>query len=715
MSFVDRVRRANEPGPPEDSILFRMSAAGTVAVAIAACWAQGELGASTAVGAVILVALGNVFSYHRRRNPLPWLKLGLAVAVSGAFVWFFVSVSARTTIGDLSSVEGPLAVLFTWIQVTHAFDVPSRRDLGFSLAGSATLMAVAAAQAVDSTFGIYVVVWAAIGIAGLSAMWSSMAGGAPVRLRPVLSSFTGVLVVGVGLVALLPPPHASSTVLFPSSLAHDIPLGSSGGLVGGGSDGSEPLRSGSATGPDRVGGLLGFAGPLDTAIRGSLGNQVVVRVRAQRPSFWIAETFDDWSGQSWTETVPAHTTAFHALTYGPPFAVPVPADQASGGVRDIQTFYLAQPGPNLVFHAADATEVWFPTSRLFVADDGTMRTATTMGAGSVYTVESTVSTATAADLRQARSGAPGGARLDPAQAAADTQLPHPYPRVQQLAERITASAPDVYDKVQALEAWIGSHTRYTTDIPPLAKGQDTVTEFLFGNRRGYCEQISTALAVMLRSLGIPAREATGYVPGSFNPITDLYDVEAKDAHAWVQVWFPGYGWQSFDPTAEVPAANPTPARALGHALGAEVRRIPVLPTVAAMALASIAVLWHRRRRRVPATWPATITNELVRAARRGGVAVGDHDPLVAVGANLDRQWPPGDRLETPARLLAWHAEQAAYGRAEPGPAERRALTRAAVRLRRRARRLRKASPLTPGAPGALPPTSPPPPAGGGTP
>ena len=127
-----------------------------------------------------------------------------------------------------------------------------------------------------------------------------------------------VLVVGVGLVALLPPPHASSTVLFPSSIANDVPLGSAGGLVGGGADGTEPLKAGSPSGADRVGGMLGFAGPLDTAIRGSLGNQVVLRVRADRPSYWIAETFNDWSGQSWTQTVPSGTVAYHELTLRTP-------------------------------------------------------------------------------------------------------------------------------------------------------------------------------------------------------------------------------------------------------------------------------------------------------------------------------------------------------------------------------------------------------------
>ena len=69
----------------------------------------------------------------------------------------------------------------------------------------------------------------------------------------------------------------------------------------------------------------------------------------------------------------------------------------------------------------------------------------------------------------------------------------------------------------ALEAWMGRHVRYSTDIPPLLPGQDAVNQFLFGTRVGYCEQISTALAVMLRTLGVPTREAIGYVPGPSTP------------------------------------------------------------------------------------------------------------------------------------------------------------------------------------------------------
>jgi protein-glutamine gamma-glutamyltransferase len=84
---------------------------------------------------------------------------------------------------------------------------------------------------------------------------------------------------------------------------------------------------------------------------------------------------------------------------------------------------------------------------------------------------------------------------------------------------------------------------------------DAVQYFLFEQRRGYCEQFSSSLAVMARSLGIPARVATGYVPGEYNPFTGLHEVRASDAHAWVEVYFPGYGWSTFDPT---PSFDSTP-------------------------------------------------------------------------------------------------------------------------------------------------------------
>jgi len=698
VSLYGLIKQANQPGAPENSITFRVAATGSVIVAIAACWAQAELPGWITAGSIALVVIGNVFSYLRRNNPFPFLKVVLALAVVISFLWFFATIAKTASAGDLASVEGPLAILFTIIQATHAFDVPSRRDLGFSVAGSATLMAVAAAQAVNTTFALYVVAWAGFGLIALLAMWSSMAGGGPIRVRTVVLSALGVVVVGTGIVAVLPAPHAASNLVFPSAIAGDAAVNEPAGLVGAGPKGNEPVHAGSPSGATRVGGFLGFSGPLDTAIRGSLGNQVVFRVRADRPSFWVAETFDQWDGQSWAATPPpAGTSQWRELVSGPPFDVPLPSGEAPQGAPDYQTFYLAVAGPNLVFHAANANEVWFPAHRLFVASDGTIRAGTSMGPGSIYTVLSTVNTATPTQLAGASTNSPvPGGQLTASEQARYLRLPHPYPQVAALATRITAGSPTTYAKILALEHWIATHTTYTTDIPALKPGQDTVDEFLFHSRRGYCEQISTALSVMLRSIGIPSREAVGYVPGPYNPLTDLYEVQAKDAHAWVQVWFPGYGWQSFDPTALVPNANPTPADAIGHDLSGLVRSVPPIPVAVVTGLLALVLSIVVILRRRPTSWAGAIAQQIDKAARRAGLDAKVGEPLLVLAARLDACWPPADGPPAPSAVaLASAAERAAYLGVQPDRAEQRRLLAGARRLRR-APRSERAGPVNSG-------------------
>ena len=110
----------------------------------------------------------------------------------------------------------------------------------------------------------------------------------------------------------------------------------------------------------------------------------------------------------------------------------------------------------------------------------------------------------------------------------------------------------VYDRARALESGIGSQFEYRRDIPPLPLGSDAVDHFLFESRIGFCEQVGTSLVVMARSLGIPARLVVGFVPADRE--SGQWVVRAEHAHAWAEVWFPGIGWQGFDPTASVPLA-----------------------------------------------------------------------------------------------------------------------------------------------------------------
>ena len=101
------------------------------------------------------------------------------------------------------------------------------------------------------------------------------------------------------------------------------------------------------------------------------------------------------------------------------------------------------------------------------------------------------------------------------------------PRVAALAAQIAGDAPTTYDAIRALESWLGENTKYTLDIPPLPAGADTVEQFLFVDKRGFCMQIASSLTVMLRSLGVPARLVTGFAPGEESLLGGEFTVRGK--------------------------------------------------------------------------------------------------------------------------------------------------------------------------------------------
>jgi len=133
------------------------------------------------------------------------------------------------------------------------------------------------------------------------------------------------------------------------------------------------------------------------------------------------------------------------------------------------------------------------------------------------------------------------------------QLPNLDPRIAQLALLTTERDLTAYDKARTLENFLKTKYSYTLNLTANA-GKDPLAQFLFETRAGHCEYFASALTVMLRTLGIPAREVNGFLPGEFNDLGGDYIVRASDAHSWVEAYFPGNGWVVFDPTPAAPAA-----------------------------------------------------------------------------------------------------------------------------------------------------------------
>src|SRR5581483_10843037 len=139
----------------------------------------------------------------------------------------------------------------------------------------------------------------------------------------------------------------------------------------------------------------------------------------------------------------------------------------------------------------------------------------------------------------------------PPQADRYLQLPNLNPQIRQLATRITTSAPTAYDKAAAIERYL--LTNYTYSLQQTrGPGGDPLSYFLLERKQGHCEYFASGMAVMLRTIGVPSRVVNGFRGGEFNPLTGSYIVRARDAHSWVEAYFPGQGCISFDPTPPDP-------------------------------------------------------------------------------------------------------------------------------------------------------------------
>jgi transglutaminase-like putative cysteine protease len=655
---------------PEDSIAMRVVVALAVEIGLVAVISQGVVADRTALLALVLAPAGYLLSYRRRGRRNVVVKVALAAGLLVALARFLGQMGSVTS---PDAARAPLAALFVWVQVLHAFDVPRRRDLAFSMVSSTTLIAVGGALALTSSYLGLLLGWAVVAGAWLWLSSRPLAGdltvpialararagshGRTAAARSLVAAVLATLLLAVATFSLLPR--------IPSTMVHALPFrmsrGSAPAPEGNGVENPAlppPTSDGSVVDFSST-GYPGFSDVMDLRARGTLSDDVVFRVRAPFASLWRAEAFDTYDGATWTRSssrlVPLVTNEAGGYDLPPQLA------PSTDGRTLVQTFFLEQQQPNVLFAAGEARTVYFPSGGLRGDPDGSIRSPIFLDQGLVYSVESTVPTATPDQLRSLSTiprlpNRPSVQRM--------LQLPVSLPqRVRDLADRITSGAPSEYDAVMAVQGWLQTNTQYDLTVPREPDGVDAVDHFLFVTRRGFCEHIAAAMAVLLRADGIPTRVVTGYGPGERNPFTGYYEVRNSDAHAWVEVNYPGYGWVPYDPTFGVPAApdgwgSPTGAELVGWVADQVGRVVPAgvrarvgdaargafeaLRTVASawpvlllVVSAPFAVVLRRRRRRT-------------RAASVDAIDAAYEDLLTALAA----AGHPPDPAKTPAEVRA---------------------------------------------------------------
>jgi transglutaminase-like putative cysteine protease len=313
-----------------------------------------------------------------------------------------------------------------------------------------------------------------------------------------------------------------------------------------------------------------------------LNNEPVMEVRSTAFDYWRAVAFDKYDDGAWQNTtgelarsILGAGTAEQART---PFDADVPiAVSDTRGRREVQqTFTMtADRLDDLIMVGGTPARISLPTlvehnyreqngARQPNFDDlALIAAAERMRAGTVYTVTALVSQADVASLRAAGTDYPEWVR------ERYLQLPDSVSartRERALAIVSSAGASTPYDQAFAIQEALRVLT-YNERIPNPPAGVDPVDWFLFEQREGYCDYFASSMVVMLRSLGVPARWVRGYAGGEFDIERGVYVVRENVAHSWPEVYFPGFGWERFEPT---PASyTAVPLRPLTGALGAD--------------------------------------------------------------------------------------------------------------------------------------------------
>ncbi|MGH8889012.1 MAG: transglutaminase TgpA family protein [Acidothermaceae bacterium] len=565
---------------------------------------------------------------------------------------------ANLRVGASIAEARTLAVMLLLVQVAHAMASGSRREAALGCCVVLAMFSVAAVFSGDITLLLPIIVGVgaiAVVVTLLHRGWllesadGYSAGSASTVVRSCLGPVA--VAVGVAVAVFLAMPN--------SSALHGRHNPSSVGS-GAFSHGEERARDGLSS------------GAIDLRARGPLSNAPALSTPAAAPQYWQGAIYDDFDGTQWRAARADYSglwpMAPQQVRNGLPAQVP-PAVADTGAGRTDDVTILASDPLDLVFSPGTPTAYWGDGRVVSDADAAPhlIYPGTSAADTGSYAVSSTRPVASDADLRSATEADP----QDPRWTTVSASI---APRVRQLAAQLTKSDADRFDKVESVEDYLRTNEKYDLNSPEPARGDDAVDDFVFVSHRGFCEQFATAAIEMLRSVGVPARMVTGYAFGDTKSHPGQRIFLGTDAHAWVQVYYPGIGWVDSDPTASGSSA-PTPVASqpsvrqqIVSALSQIWHRLPGGRT-GALVIACVVLLlgiatafgvgrwWSRRSRR------RLVRRHAFAGVARAGPALAAYLRLEAALADDERAREPGETLGEFGRRLGGLVASAAEVRA----------------------------------------------------
>ena len=266
---------------------------------------------------------------------------------------------------------------------------------------------------------------------------------------------------------------------------------------------------------------------------GNMGNVLVMYVQANQPLYLRGRVFDTFTDNTWRDSDNRrhkYTVDDDGIELG---------EQHEHRVQQVIT--LKQNISNQIFAASKLEKLKFPGSVIARDRYGSIFSPMILRTGTIYSAQSYIPLA---------GGRPSTGAMPLGDRQRYLQLPDKLDaRFAQLAQTISRGAATNFNKAVTLENYLRNEFLYTRDTMQEPFDMATLQRFLFETRRGHCELFASAMVLMLRTLNVPARLATGFSATNLNPITGYYEVRSLDAHAWVEAWTETDGWVSYEPTS----------------------------------------------------------------------------------------------------------------------------------------------------------------------
>lgn len=465
----------------------------------------------------------------------------------------FIGLTSWQVLAGGAAVLGPAVDLVLVLVVAKLFQRAGSRDYLQIYALTFLMMAVATVLDDGLHFGVLLALYLVCCAAGFSVnqiVRQSEESRAPVRTLRIPARYVALLA-------------AMSLALVTMSAAFFVILPRVGIGMGSKSELEKPTR------------MTGFSESIDLSDHGAIGldRTLVMHVELDRPAgslYWRGVSFDRFDGQRWSISPELRRRRSLPSVQPGRFELPPAAAEAlpGGGRYDSarppaaarpivrQTIELEPMEADVLLALPEVRAVEYPGAGREPSGTGSRwpsvgqdRSGSLFhGFGTRQRVRYVVESAVEAGLPLESEYDPL-APLPPLVARYYLTTPQLSPRVHRLAAQLSQSAEgNPLAIARRIERYLSAHYDYTLDLPE--RGSDPIDNFLFEDRRGHCEFFSTAMVMLLRASGIPARNVNGFQGAEYNEVGRYWAVRRMNAHSWVEAWIPGIGWTTFDPTPE---------------------------------------------------------------------------------------------------------------------------------------------------------------------